>query len=151
MEIRPMPEPFFKITPGQHLRFTLEDENMTPEQLAARAGIPADRFRAILEDRIAPTDADAVAMSRVWNQSENFWRGLFGLPKVAQRKADKNVMFWTTAEKKEQIRACAAAHNLSISAFILQAVNAAIEADDTQPPPPRLVALATDKDLAAAP
>lgn len=143
MKIRPMPEPFFKLTPGDRLRDLLELENMTDAELATRADIPLARLRGLIAGDVVPTDSDAIAMSRVWNQSENLWRGLFGLPKVARRKADKNVMFWTTAEKKEQIRACASAHNLSISAFIMQCVDAALEADDKPSPTPKLVALAT--------
>lgn len=147
MTIEPMPEPFYKITPAEHLQMTLDDAGMTAAEFARKSGIPRERVDGILSGAVAPTDDDAVATAAVWGMSANCWRGLFGLPKVAQRKADKNVMFWTTAEKKEQIRACASAHNLSISAFILQCVDAAIEADS--PPRPRFVAMATEKDIAA--
>ena len=126
MKNRPLPEPFVKITPGMHLRFLLEDAKMTSGTFAEKAGLPVGRIRSILSDKIAPTDEDAVAMSRVFGESPNLWRGLFGLPKVTVRQADQNVMFWTTAEKKDQIRAAAAARHVSMSAFILDAVNAAL-------------------------
>jgi plasmid maintenance system antidote protein VapI len=125
-KIRPMPEPFFKPTPGQHLGDAIELAEMTPAQLARRAGLPLARVRGILADEIVPVDDDAVAMSRVWGQSANMWRSLFGLPRVAMRKADQNIMLWTTAEKKEQIRAAAAAKHVSMSTFIRNAVDAAL-------------------------
>ena len=80
MKARPMPEPFRESTPGEYLRDAIELEDMTPAQLARRAGLPLARVRGLLADEIAPADADAVALSRVWGQSVKMWRALFGLP-----------------------------------------------------------------------
>lgn len=77
-----MPEPFYKPTPGEHLRDAIALAGMTPAQLARRAGLPTARVRDMLSDRVSPVDEDAVAMSRVWGQSANMWRALFGLPRV---------------------------------------------------------------------
>ena len=128
MKIRPMPEPFYKPTPGERLRDVLELEGMDAAALADRAGLPAARVSSLLGDKAPPTDEDAVAISRVWGQSANFWRELFGLPKVAQRRADRNIMLWTTAERKETIKKAAAARHVAMSQFILDAIDAALAA-----------------------
>lgn len=124
-----------KITPAEHLQFTLEDAEMTPADFAAASGIPLSRVEGILSGEIAPEDADAVATAAAWNMSANCWRGLFGLPKKASRTASSNVMFWTTPERKERIRAAAAARHVTITAYVLAAVDAALAADGAAPVP----------------
>ena len=128
MKIRPMPEPFCKPTPGEHLKWALDLAETAPEEFARRAGLPSERVAGILSDEIAPTVDDADAMARVWGENVNMWRGPFGLPKVAQRRADRNIMLWTTAERKETIKKAAAARHVSMSQFILDAIDAALAA-----------------------